>query len=363
MNYMELYEQIDKVKQELGIDLNNIELSDAIDYLKKHTNLFLIDLYSNEEKMKEFEIWKFNKDIRKQKVFVVIYKNNKMQIDYTKVEKYKVENYYLYEGAICHKDNIFLNLKDAEKSLKHYRSGYIYTEKTIKYIKQRKCDFREMSKVYYGTSILDDVWYQKIKELENNKKIEQIYEVYTKGFAGAWYLVRDDENNRYIVKHRINDVNTKVMMSEFLKNNPYVRIESNELDILKYDLNPKQKYTQMISDFKIEFKNIVLNEYYKCNLGINDNIEKFLKDKENLIEDVIYKYLEKNPEFSEDEELKKAFINHFKFELKCILQDDFHSLDFLKENYLINKNNIKQFDDEFTKKIIYGEKEEETEEL
>lgn len=361
---MDIFEQVNKIKEELGIDLENKELSNEIDYLKEHTDLFLIDLYKNKEEWEKYEKWKLDKEILKQKVFLVIYKDDKMQIDYKKVKKKENGLGYTDGEYVLNKNHLYLTLEEAIHSLNNYRRAYYFTQNTKKYIEQRKIDFKEMTKEYYGTSKLDEVWYQKIKELNDNNNIEQIYEVYTKSYLGAWYLVRDYDGNRYIVKHKINDVNTKFMMNDFLKVNPYTVVEKDELNIMKYDINPKDKYKEIILDFKMDFKNNIVDKYYKLNKSLNENIELFLKENSEIIKNVVCKYLDNNPEFNKDKDLINAFINHLKFDIKSSIQDDYYKMEFFKENYLINEKNIEQFNNEFNRKMINSNEEiEDMEEL
>lgn len=58
---------------------------------------------------------------------------------------------------------------------------------------------------------------------------------------------------------------------------------------------------------------------------------------------------------TEDKELQECLISHIKFDVKCRIQRELNSLKFSRDNYYINKDNIEQFIDEFTRKAIYGE--------
>ncbi len=92
-------------------------------------------------------------------------------------------------------------------------------------------DLKSLSLFYHGKSRLLQVWYRDIKELHDNGLIKKIYEVYETGFLGAWYMVVDVKNHKYIVKHKINDVNTKFMMMQFAKYYNFEKIDTNLLKV------------------------------------------------------------------------------------------------------------------------------------
>ena len=122
-----------------------------------------------------------------------------------------------------------------------------------------------------------------------------------------------------------------------------------------YDTRTKQEYNQMIFDYLIEFKNIVEKEYFKLNLNRIDIIEKFIEDYANVFKKRTEKYVEPSQTLKEDKELQECLISHIKFDVKCRIQSELNSLKFSKDNFYINKDNIEQFIDEFTRKAIYGE--------
>lgn len=350
------YTDFKEIKEKLGEKADYKEFVNVQKYLDENPNLLLTNLYYNEENWDQFEKWKFDNEIKNKKVFAVVYKDNQMQIDYLKIEPYKFGR-YTNGLSVYNKDQLFLTLEDAKKSLLNYRKGYIYTDRTKDYINSIEKDKKELIKEYYGKSNLECVWFNKVKELNENKAIEKIYEVYTEEFLGAWYLIKDIEQNRYIVKHKTNDVNTKFGMNDYLLENDYERIESKELDITQYDLNTKQKYGQMIFNYLIEFKNKVEKDYFKLGLNTIDIIEKFLEDYNTTIYERTKEYISPLSKLKEDLELQECFIRHVKFDIKCNIRDELNSLNFTKNNAYINEENMEEFICEFTQKAIYGEKE------
>lgn len=357
------YTDFEKIKKKLGEKVDYKEFVDVQKYLEENPDLLLTNLYYNEENWDQFERWKFDREIENKKVFAVVFDvaNSEMQIDYLKIEPYKFEK-YTNGLSIYDKDQLFLTLEEAVQSLKTYKKGYTYTKATLEYIESNEKDKKELIKEYYGKSNLECVWFNKVKELNENKAIEKIYEVYTKGFLGAWYLIKDIEQNRYIVKHKTNDVNTKFGMNNYLPENDYERIESKELDITQYDLNTKQKYGQMIFDYLIEFKNKVEKDYFKLGLNTIDIIEEFLKDYDTTIVERTKEYISPLSKLKEDLELQECFITHVKFDIKCNIRNELNSLNFTKDNAYINEENIEEFINEFTQKAIYGLEDGEEEE-
>lgn len=346
------YTDFEKIKKKLGEKVDYKEFADVQEYLEENPDLLLTNLYYNEENWDQFKRWKFDREIEKKKVFVVVFQDNQMQIDYLKI---KQGRYGYTDGRFVYSDNqLFLTLESAKESLWNYRKGYTYTDRTKDYINSIEKDKKELIKEYYGKSNLECVWFNKVKELNENKAIEKIYEVYTKGFLGAWYLIKDIEQNRYIVKHKTNDVNTKFGMNDYLSKNDYQRVESEELDITQYDSNIKPKYRQMIFDYLIEFKNKVEKDYFKLNLNTIDIVEKFLKDYDTTIVERTKEYISPLSKLKEDLELQECFITHVKFDIKCNIKDELYSLDFTKNNAYINEENIEEFINEFTQKAIYG---------
>lgn len=349
------YKEFKEIKEKLGEKVDYKEFVNVQKYLDENPNLLLTNLYYNKENWDQFEKWKFDREIEKRNVFAVVFENNQMQIDYLKI---KQGRYGYTDGKFVYDYNqLFLTLEDAKKSLWNYSKGYTYTKATLEYIESNEKDKKELTKEYYGKSKLKNVWYQEIKELNSKKAIEKIYEVYTKGFLGAWYLVRDKEKNRYIVKHQTNDVNTKMMMSwnNFLIENECEEIESQEIQMENYDTRTKQEYNQMIFNYLIQFKNIVEKEYFKLNLNQIDMIEKFIEDYTNVFKQQTEKYVELSKVLKEDKELQECLISQIKFDVKCRIQSELNNLKFSKDNYYINEDNIEQFVDEFTRKAIYGE--------
>ncbi len=350
---MDLLTEIQKIRGKLGEKLSYQEYLDVKKYLEENPDLPLNDLYDSYDNWDKFKEWRLDQWIKDNKVFATIYENGQMKIDYLEMKKKKYD--YISNGYIYDKNQLFLSLEDAEKSLKDYNPGYVFTPNAEKYINSTKRDKVELIKEYYGTCDLENVWYDKVNELYSTNNISKIYEIYTKGFLGAWYLIKDKDDNRYIVKHKVNDVNTKFMMNQFLDEIDYEKLESGKLDIMQYDLLGKEEYQKMIFDFVINFKNSVESEYYKLNLNRSEIIDKFIEDNNNLIEKKTREHLKDNILIEDNEELKQCFVKHVKFDIKCKIESNLNSLNFSKNNWYINENNVDEFSEEFTRKIINNE--------
>lgn len=78
---MNLLEKLEKIRGKLGEGLDYKEYLDVQKYLQENPNLPLTDLYNNIDNWDRFEKWKFDNQIKNRKVFAVVYKDNKMQID------------------------------------------------------------------------------------------------------------------------------------------------------------------------------------------------------------------------------------------------------------------------------------------
>ena len=98
-------------------------------------------------------------------------------------------------------------------------------------------DLKSLALFYYGKSRLLEIWHQEIMELHKNCSIKKIYEVYEKGFLGAWYMVVDSKNHKYIVRHKYNNANTTFMMMEFDK---YYDFERVDVETLKNIMQEKK---------------------------------------------------------------------------------------------------------------------------
>ena len=350
---MDLLTEIQKIRGKLGEKLSYQEYLDVKKYLEENPDLPLNDLYNSYDNWDKFQEWRIDQWIKENKVFVTIYENGQMKIDYLEMKKNKYD--YISNGYIYDRNQLFLSLEDAEKSLKDYNPGYVFTPNATEYINSTERDRVELIKEYYGICNLKNVWFDKVNELYNTNNISKIYEVYTKGFLGAWYLIKDKDDNRYIVKHKVNDVNTKFMMNQFLNKIDYEKLESGKLDVMQYDTLGKKEYEKIIFNFVINFKNSVESKYYKLNLNTNEIIDKFIEDNNDLIEKKTRKHLKDNILIGDNEELKQCFIKHIKFDIKCKIQSDLNSLNFSKNNWYINENNVDEFSEEFTRKIINGE--------
>lgn len=77
---------------------------------------------------------------------------------------------------------------------------------------------------------LTQIWYSEIRELIFNKKIKQIYEIYENKTDDVWYYVVTTHNMRYIVKHKLNNTLTKMMMKSLMQDKfEVIKVNSNLL--------------------------------------------------------------------------------------------------------------------------------------
>ena len=86
------------------------------------------------------------------------------------------------------------------------------------------------------------IWKEEVEKLLKEDDIKMIYELYTTNEPGAWYYIISKENMRYIVKHKLNDVNTQMMMKPFLCDKQYEEVDNKLLSIIyTYDKLPIKK--------------------------------------------------------------------------------------------------------------------------
>ena len=86
------------------------------------------------------------------------------------------------------------------------------------------------------------IWKEEVEKLLKDDDIKMIYELYTTNEPGAWYYIISKENMRYIVKHKLNDVNTQMMMKPFLCDKQYEEVDNKLLSIIyTYDKLPIKK--------------------------------------------------------------------------------------------------------------------------
>jgi len=87
-----------------------------------------------------------------------------------------------------------------------------------------------------------EIWKEEVSELFENDNIKKIYEFYTKKEPGAWYYIISKSDMRFIVTHKLNDINTKMMMQSFICDKEYEEVESSLLSIIyNYDNLPVKK--------------------------------------------------------------------------------------------------------------------------
>lgn len=139
----------------------------------------------------------------------------------------------------------------------------------------------------YGKNKITHIWQNEVKDLFKNDKVDVMYEIYDNDYIGAWYYIITKNNMKYIVKHILNNGNTKMMMESylFLYDKTPIKLNSKLLDIIyNYD-----KLT--VYDEPNDCKSRVLIVNHKYSL-----IEEINKDKkvymilENLRSGVYLKF-------------------------------------------------------------------------
>lgn len=103
-------------------------------------------------------------------------------------------------------------------------------------------DLKLLADYCYNTNSkvkIQKIWEKQVKELFEKDNVKLIYEIYKTNNPGAWYYIITKNNMRFIVQHKFNNVNTKMMMSSFIYNKQYTQVETRLLDILyNYDNLP-----------------------------------------------------------------------------------------------------------------------------
>lgn len=118
-------------------------------------------------------------------------------------------------------------------------------------------------------------------------------------------------------------------MNQFLENNQYETIESEDLNITQYDYNTKKEYNQMIFNYLIDFKNEVEKSYFKLGLNRTEIVELFMKDYSQIIKERTIEYINPLSKLKKDLDLQECFIQHVKFDIECNIKDELNSLIFL----------------------------------
>lgn len=349
---MDILEEYQDIKIRLGEKIDYKEYYEIKQYLNENPNILLSDLYNDLNKKEEFNNWRLNNAIKNRKVFATVYKDNQMQIDYLKIREGKwkyTDGLYIYN-----KEQLFPTLEEAQDSLKYHRKGYIYTDNTTKYIESNNIDKKEMVKTLYGRSELNEIWYSQIEELIKEDNIEKIYKINEQVLEKSWYLIKDKNDNRYLLRFDVEKFEEKFDIEEYATYKDYEELDQNNLTIFQYDLNTNKEYNQMLFNYLIEFKNAVEKEYFQLNLNRNQIVEKFVEDNEEFINEKTEEYINLNSELNKDKNLFKCFVTSVKNHIKDGIKLEINKLDFSSNNYFITKDNYEEFINEFTKKAIYG---------
>lgn len=352
---MNLLQEFENIKTKLGEKLDYKEYCEIKRYLEEHPKILLVDIYNDLNIKDQFNAWRLDNAINNRKVFAVVYKDNQMQIDYLKIEPYKFS--YTDGRYIYNKNHLFASLEEAKSSLKYYREGYIYTDKTNKYINSNFIDKKELVKTLYGRSDLQEIYCSKVNDLKKQDNIEKIYKVDNKVLDKAWYLIKDKNENRFLLRFDVKKFEKEFNMNDYILQKEYEEINQEDLNIIQYDLNTSKEYNQMIFNYLIEFKNKVEEEYFKLNLNRNQIVEVFIEKYSDFINKKTKEYIDPNSELNKDENLFKCFVTNVKNDIRDEIQSEINKLEFSNSNYYINENNIENFINEFTKKAIYGCKE------
>ena len=349
---MDILEEYQDIKIRLGEKIDYKEYYEIKQYLNENPNILLAEIYNDLNKKEEFNNWRLDNAIKNRKVFATVYKDNQMQIDYLKIRHGKWG--YMNNGFIYNKEQLFSTLEEAKASLKTYRKGYIYTENTEKYIKSNFIDKKEMLKTLYGRSGLREIWYSQIEELEKENNIEKIYKINEQVLEKSWYLIKDKNDNRYLLRFDVENFEEEFDIDKYATYKEYEELEQNSLTIFQYDPNTKKKYNEMIFNYLIEFKNAVKEEYFKLNLNRNQIVERFIRDNEDLIYYTTESYINSDCELKYDDNLFKCFITSIENDIKDRIKLEINKLDFSSNNYYITEDNYEEFINEFTKKAIYS---------
>ena len=81
----------------------------------------------------------------------------------------------------------------------------------------------------YGKNKITHIWEKEVKLLFDYDKVDKVYEIYDDDYIGAWYYIVSKKNMRYIVKHILNNCNTKLMMASYLYEKRPIKINVNLL--------------------------------------------------------------------------------------------------------------------------------------
>lgn len=120
----------------------------------------------------------------------------------------------------------------------------------------------------YGKNKITHIWQKEVQLLFDNDKVDKVYEIYEDGYIGAWYYIVSKRNMRYIVKHILNDGNTKLMMASFLYEKRPIKININLLSII-YNYDKLTVYNKLDGS---KFKVLAINNKYSL-------IEEISNDK------------------------------------------------------------------------------------
>lgn len=72
-------------------------------------------------------------------------------------------------------------------------------------------------------------WYPEVEKEMNANNVKGIFKVSTKGFAGAWFVLVTKDKRNIRIQHKINDVNTAIMMTNLLDEIIFIEVDSDEL--------------------------------------------------------------------------------------------------------------------------------------
>lgn len=155
-----------------------------------------------------------------------------------------------------------------------------------------KKDGEMLHAYYYGISKMRIIWNDDLKKMDQDNKIQKIYEVIDSEFNETWYYIKDIKENGYIVKNRLGREFGSKIMNKYKIKYPFNRIGTEIMKLIDDGIFPivvkvKKEKFNIYYDSSKNINNFFFNNYY-C-----ESDDKFIavKSFRNKVE-----YLEFNDE-------------------------------------------------------------------
>ena len=136
----------------------------------------------------------------------------------------------------------------------------------------------------YGKNKITHIWEKEVKLLFDYDKVDKVYEIYDDDYIGAWYYIVSKKNMRYIVKHILNNGNTKLMMASYLYEKRPIKINVNLLSIIynynklnSYNTKEGSKIKALAINNRFSLIEEIKNDKTIYKIMQNDNIKTCLK--------------------------------------------------------------------------------------